>query len=47
MIGKILCSLGIHAWRRAGSQSNAMSNVIERKSICRRCGKAKTVFETK
>lgn len=43
----ILCMLGFHKWEKAGGVSYFSSNVKEKKYRCKRCGKMKTIYETK
>ncbi|TQD23903.1 DUF1660 family phage protein [Methanolobus vulcani] len=43
----ILCKLGLHKWRKAGSFSNFSSNVRDQRYECARCGKRKTKVEAK
>jgi len=43
----ILCFLGLHKWERSGGLNIYSSNVREKYFVCIRCGKKKTVYETK
>jgi hypothetical protein len=47
LLGKILCFFGIHKWGKKYGYDIHMSNVIDWKKRCQRCGKIKDWVEAK
>jgi len=44
---KILCRLGFHRWGRAVYETHALSNVLDYRQRCNRCGKTITWVQPK
>lgn len=45
--GELLCKIGLHKWGKTTSYRNGMSNYIDWKKTCERCGKRKTWITTR